>query len=135
MIETLVLTRSSDLEVSIPMKDDAPDHIKELYKNEFNKKMLVWKDLSTDSFGCIHNNRSVTCKLSDAKSVNYLLLKPAKAQGWVGLTLQDSNGTNLIEMFSSSYSELSKNWLYRSKVKISEFTGLKSQDQDLGYDA
>lgn len=62
-------------------------------------------------------------------------IKPAKGSGWVGMTLQSESGKELVTFFSSRYSQLSINWLNRTQEKIADFLGLKTEFQDLGYDA
>lgn len=134
MIELNVLTKSVSQEATIPLKSEAPADVIREYEKNHKGKLVIWKSIEKDECGCIQNNRSVNTSLSNAARVVVFEIKPAKGSGWVGMTLQDDSGKELVTLFISRYTQLSINWLNRTQVKVSEFLGLQSEFQDFGYD-
>ena len=134
MIELKVIPKSVTLEASIPLKSEAPDDVIKEYESTYKGRLAIWKSSRSDSFGCIQNNRSVKAILSQAEKVVVYEIKPAKGSGWVGMTVQNESGEELVTLFNSRYSQLSINWLNRTQAKVAEFLELQTEFQDLGYD-
>jgi hypothetical protein len=61
--------------------------------------------------------------------------RPAKGSGWVGITVKTSTDVVIATLFESRHSEKSLNWLKTIQPILALAFDLKTEYEDLGYNA
>ena len=130
----LKINRPIDVEADIPLKDEAPENVKQRYSKHNWGELIIWADDKAGNFGCIRYNRSITMPLSDLKSIELQEMKPGKGAGYVHLSFVSKDGKNLGSIYSRVCTKKSFDWLSKIQPEIAETLNVEQKFSDHGYD-
>ncbi len=130
----LKIHRPANVEADIPLKDDAPEEIKQRYSERNWGDLIIWANKEDDSFGCIRYNRSIALPLSEIDSIELQKMKPGKGAGYVHLSFVNRDGKNLGGIYSKAFSKTSFEWLSKIQPLIADSLSIKQKISDHGYD-
>ncbi|TLM73200.1 hypothetical protein ACONUD_02330 [Microbulbifer harenosus] len=129
------IERPITVEADIPLKDEAPEEIKEKYASTLQGKFIAWSTSNGELIGCIKNNRSVCARIEEVKYIELYEMVPAKGWGELGLAFMAENGSCVSLIASSRHSLESRMWLVMLQEKLVNLFGIPAKYSDLGPDA
>ena len=131
----LKINRPVYVEADIPLKEEAPEKIKQHYSDYNWGDLIIWTDDEEGVFGCIRFNRSITMPLSELGSVELQEMKPGKGSGYVHLSFVSKEGKQLGGIYSRVCAKKSFDWLSEIQPQIAETLNVEQRFADHGYDA
>ena len=131
----LKIDRPQNIEADIPLKDDAPEEIKDRYIESNWGDLIVWANKEDGKFGCIRYNRSIAMPLTEIDSIELQEMKPGKGPGYVHLSFVSGGGKTLGGIYSSVFSRGSLEWLSKIQPLIADSLNIEQAISDHGYDA
>ena len=131
----LKIDRPINAEADLPLKSQAPSDVEKQYCEKNWGDLVLWVNRENDSFGCIRLNRSISMTLSELALIELEETKPAKGNGYVGLSFLSKDGTHLGGFLSNRYSNNALNWLNEVQPILANALGVESGYSDRGYDA
>lgn len=130
----LKIDRPVDAEADIPMKDEASEKVKNLYRQNHKDDFIFWIDEEDDSMGCIKNNRSISFSCASTVLLELQQMKPAKGRGYVALAFISKAGNELGSIFANQCSKQALEWLSAIQPIIAKVAGLENRYSDHGFD-
>jgi hypothetical protein len=124
-----------DVEADIPLKNEAPEEVKEKYAARCKSEFVAWGVQAGVLSGCIRSGRSIQIESEIVEIIELCVMEPAKGSGYVSLEAKSQDGSYTEVIASARYSQKSLSWLKELQFELIKTFNLRENYQYHGKDA